>query len=363
MKFFSLLLITAFLAACGRAGAPNSGPASTSSTPVTGPQSQMGTINGGGGVGVRCGNHLEMLDLYEARMSGLTQLALPSSQDAAASLLASLIAKHFWNIETIPPVEHEKLMKKDVILPIFEGRAFHNYETDKMENVQFVETLPLSNDFGNYKLPAACQLEQIAFFSDAKTELSIVRSAWGQLDLLSKSVLVAHELLYMVNRRSGLENLRPKGSDHTSESARKFVGQLLSVESLPKKSDNFPPTDGVYRCNGGLEEKNKAPTYFYAFNNVSTGKLNLVFNGIYGASSLYQLRADFKDAVVADLIDKTKSMTDESAELQSVGSKQRTNFVVKLSKSSNSDPIFKLYFSDSGEIQVGEEQEIHCDKF
>lgn len=178
MKLFKFFLIPALLAAgCGPAGAPDSGPSSINSTPEAGTKSPMGVINGGGGVGVRCGSNLEMLDLYEARRSGLTPLPLPTSQNAAATMLAGAIAKHFWNIETILPIEFEKELLKNIILPIFEGRAFLNYETEKMENVKFVDALPLSNDFGKYKLPTGCQLEQIAFFSDAKTELSIVRSA------------------------------------------------------------------------------------------------------------------------------------------------------------------------------------------
>lgn len=167
----------------------------------------------------------------------------------------------------------------------------------------------------------------------------------------------------MFHRRSGLEKLRPKGFDHTSESSRKFVGQLLSFESLPKKSENFPSTDRVYQCSSSSHENNALTTYFYAFNSVSDGKLNLVFNLIYGTTSFYQLRANFKNAVVANLIDNPLSITEESTDLVSVGSNQETNFVVKLSKLSNSNPIFKLYFSDSRKVQVGKEQEIRCTKF
>ena len=217
MRKIAVFLIALAFVACGKSAVPNSGlNAPIATPPAQSATTANGTINGGGGVGLRCGDKLEMLDVFEARAQGLTFGTL-SSQDEAVRLVSMRIADHYWNPETIPQAKHRSLIASTLVTQIFEGRSFRNAVTNRDENVTYVGSLPLSNDFGKYKIPTGCALEQIAFFSDEQTQLSIVKAAWNKLDWLSKSVLVAHELVYMMDRREGLNGLLPGGEVVTSE--------------------------------------------------------------------------------------------------------------------------------------------------
>ncbi|RYZ71329.1 MAG: hypothetical protein EOP05_12175 [Proteobacteria bacterium] len=366
MKTLSLILISFILAGCGRESVPNSGPLPTPSTTAgEGIGTARGTINGGGGVGVRCGNSLEMLDLYEARKSGLTFSSAQASKEAAALMVSDRMSKHFWNVDTVEPEEHAQKLRELLILPIFEGRAFYNAVTKKSEDVNFVESLPLSNDYGNYELPKGCALEQIAFYSDSNTKLSIVRSAWNELDWMSKSVLAVHELIYMIHRRSGLDNLIPESLPKNSESVRKFTGKLLSLESLPTRSSGFSKSQPLYTCDGAMKNNPKEnSTIAYAFDSEATGALTLVFNSIHDMDSFYQLRASFKSAKLSDLTDSTRPLTLERAELETTGSGEPTNFSVTLEKSVNGKPLFQLFHVANGKrIQIKDVQSLDCGKF
>lgn len=366
MKTISLIIVTFVLASCGRGTVPNTGPVPTESTTVAGGVgTARGTINGGGGVGVRCGNTLEMLDLFEARQAGLAMAPAPASKGEAALMVSERMSKHFWNIETVEPAEHAQKLRELLIIPIFEGRAFYNAATKKNEAVNFVEDLPLSNDYGNYQLPNGCALEQIAFYSDSNTELSIVRSAWNELDWMSKSVLVVHELVYMVHRRTGLDNLIPEGLPKNSESVRKFTGKILSTASIPTRSSGFSKDQPVFTCDGNNRNRpEENSTNAYAFDSAESGALTLVFNSIHDTDSLYQLRASFKSAKLADLTEPTRAMKLQGVELEATGSGEPTGFSVSLEKAIGGKPVFKVYHLANGtSVQVKDAQSLDCGKF
>ena len=352
MKKYAILVLASAFVGCGRPAVPNSGVtpdlAPTSSTDGI---KSYGTINGGGGVGLRCGEHLEMLDLYEARQSGLSFNAL-YSQSEAVKFVAERIARHFWNVETIEPAKHAIAIAEHYIAPIFEGRPFQNSLTGKSEQVLFVDQLPLSNDFGKYKIPPGCVLEQVAFLSDTQTELSIVKSAWAKLDWLSKSVLAAHEVVYLMERREGLEGLWPNGAVRTSESTRRFVGHLLSTKSLVPKSDSVPKNGSLYVCDS--KDRDVTPTIFYAIRDAQK-KWTVVFKTILGKSSLYQLIAPIR------------KMSDFN-EVIAVDSPTRTRLRVTLQERNEELKFISFYYSDesektSGYTQVGPTQEITCQLF
>ena len=348
MNAFRLAIATTLLlAACGKGSVPYNGsskPSSTPGAPLGAPAgtppgaATEGTINGGGGVGIRCGDRLEMLDLYEARQAGLKLVPVPASKEEAVSLVSARIARHFWNVETIPAPEHGALIASGIVAPIFDGRPFSNFKTGKDETVNLVDSLPLSNDYGAYKLPPDCKLEQIAFFSDATTNLSIVRAARERLDWLSNSMLVAHELIYLLDRREGLESLAPKPEKANSESARRFVGLLMSTNPPPVKSSEMPEKQKMMRCSVPSAPEAER-TYFYAFDALRSGKLSLVFNLIHGRSGLYQLRADFKNLALRDLTDPVGPAAAEQATLESVGSEQPNRFGIRISRSSQGEPV------------------------
>jgi hypothetical protein len=323
IPFLYLLL----LGACAQNGhfVPTANKSSTDQSAA--PSGSMGTINGGGGVGIDCDGHLEMLDLYEARHQGLAFAAV-NSQDEAIALVTQRFAGHFWNPETRPMEEHAKTLAKTIVEPIFALKPFVNAESKKTESVQMVDHLPLSNDFGKFQMPASCHLEQVAFYSDAHTELSIVQTAWSRLDWLSKAVLVSHELVYLLDRRDGLEGLLSTGVAHTSESARSFVGRLLSTTPWPTKADGLPAS--LYVCSSDFKAAQETTIEAYVFQRPGSQQLSLVFKSFFGHYSFYQMRSDFTQA---SLLGFLAGQAFDSAKLQLVGLDENSNFVVQLKNS------------------------------
>ena len=360
-KLLPVILIG--LTACARSGELNSG------IDRVGPTA-YGTINGGGGVGIRCDGKLEMLDVYEARQAGRQPLPPPKSEAQAVELVATKFAEHFWNIETIPKNEYIKLASDKIIQPIFEGRPFMNFETEKEEAVKFVGSLPLSNDFGRYQIPSKCRLEQIAYFSDSKLGLSIVKAKFDELDWLSKSVLVGHELAYWMDRREGLGKLRIPKVRYTSEDSRRFIGFLFTVESLPPKTAQMPPADQVYRCHHSNNVPKGTETYAYAFERPGSKTMSLVFNQIQGASSFYQVRADFPKLTLekflnteGDDLQDTAHLVLNSAENNSTGL-SRTGFSLTITKKKGE--AASLVMTDISLLKnrmVGKPQPFSCVKY
>lgn len=289
-----------------------------------------------------------MLDLFEARKAGLNLIDSPRSEDEAIRLVLKRMADHFWNVDTIPKTQFNSGLAELIIRPIFRGQAFFNAQTKRKERVRFVSQLPLSNDFGKYVLPSDCSLEQIEYFSDDITQLSIVRSSWESLDWLSKSVLVTHELLYMFHRREGLEKLRTDSLRNTSESSRKFVGRFFSIPALAPKFPGIPSGTKTITACGGVEDNESNLTYFYVLPNEHSGQLSLFFNVIFGASSFYQLKATFDDLSLTQLTDSSVKAFSVSTELVSEGSGERTGFFVSVSRRRSAPPVIELsYLSDN----------------
>ncbi len=349
ISFISILMI--LTVACSQQSATKSGSADLAPNSTT----TEGTINGGGGVGIQCGDHIEMLDIYEARQAGLKLVDLPASEDAAIQLVSSRIAEHFWNIETIPVNELAQMHAKNYIGPIFQALPIWNIETKKQEDVEYVNSLPLSNDLGKVTPPAGCSLVQIAYFSDSKTKLSIVKPIWDKLDLLSKGFLAAHEVIYLFDRRDSIENLLSKNPVHSSQLTRKFVGQLFSDTPPVPESNGVPSKENVYRC--AREGSDNLGTYFYAFENKRTGKLSLVFNAIYDHNYLYQMRADFNKLTLSNVIGDSGEAK-EVIPLKFTGVEQASGFEVAIEQKT-SVVTFQLLYSH----QKGPTQKISCSKF
>lgn len=369
MKFLGAGLLFISITACqGPAGdraVPMSGPATNSSpdvglvsgTALSG-TALSGTINGGGGVGLRCGGKLEVLDLYEARAKGFTFsaadfiLEAPTNQKIA-DFVGERVAKHYWNPESVTVEQTKQIFSKEILLPILEGREFMNFATGKPEQVRFVETLPLSNDWGRYQIPKGCSFEQIAYFSDVSTELSIVTSKWNELDSLSKAVLVAHELIYLVERRDGIEKLLGGSSSPTSESTRSFVGRLLSDRSVISKSAGLPLVSQLLRCSSddsfANAKEDPLATYFYAFKNKKSGETNLVFKQILGGADIYQLRAE---------LEKNKSLS----RVRSIDSPRKSSFFVR-HETQNGKLKSVEFFGADRKTALGTKQNVTCEKF
>ncbi len=321
-----------------------------------------GTINGGGGIGIRCQGKLELLDLYEARKSGLSLIKPLASQQQATIFVADRMARHFWNPDTIPHDEYAAGLRKYITTPIFEGKAFMNYGTEKMEDVTFVNSLPLSNDLGKVEVPKNCGLEQVAYFSDSKTSLSIVEAAWNEMDWLSKSALVTHELLYLVDRRYGFENMKSNKPLYTSEQTRKIVGHLMSTTPFPTHSDGLPNRSLIETCSTDISVNDADITYFYAFENPTTKHLSLIFNQIYDYSSNYQMRADFQTILSDQVKEKSRGLLSETTALNFSGSGMDYGFKVNLSRANDGKLDIQVsYPMEDGLWKEGTREKIFCD--
>jgi hypothetical protein len=182
------------------------------------------------------------------------------------------------------------------------------------------------------------------------------------MDFLSRAILSAHEVIYLVDRRDSIENLKSKDGVHTSKLTRDFIGKLFSDQVPPSKSSGVPPKGSVYRCQGKSTEK--SGTYFYAFDDETTGKLSVAFNAIYDLSHLYQMRTDFTELTLASLTDEQGDDFKEKAPLKFTGLSSSSGFEIELSKQKGSEATFELYYLDKiKQLQKGPLQKVSCEKY
>lgn len=152
------------------------------------------------------------------------------------------------------------------------------------------------------------------------------------------------------------------GSPHTSESARKFVGQLFSQTPLPTHSDGVPNKNDLFKCRDS-DGNDKSSTYSYAFNDGKSGNLSMVFNSIFGSHAIYQLRADFKNISREQLTNATGEAFFAESNLDSVGSGHSTEFTIRLSRQKDASPVFELSYMGGGKPMLIGSQTLHCEKF
>lgn len=161
---------------------------------------------GNGGDVVVCGKKIELLDLYEARISGY-EITKPLG-NTYQEMLKNLIQK---NLQPIQPQRAAKYLK---FLETFGQEA------------QFLPGIRLNDvdDAGMVAIPTGCILKQIAIqLSDderpaGKKRYTVSLDLWNKLDEFNKMSLVLHEIIY----REAIEH---KSSN--SMVVRATVGEVL----------------------------------------------------------------------------------------------------------------------------------------
>lgn len=164
---------------------------------------------GNGGDVVVCGKRVELLDIYEARISGY-EIKKPvgkTYQEMIKSLLQT-------NLLPIQPKRAAKYLK---FLETFENEA------------QFLPGINLSDvgDAGMVAIPIGCIPDQIAIqLSDderpaGKKRYTVNLDLWNKLDEFNKMALVLHEIIY----REAIEH---KSSN--SMVVRATVGEILKTK-------------------------------------------------------------------------------------------------------------------------------------
>lgn len=219
----------------------------------------LGTSSGGGGAGVRCfyddkPSSIETLDYHEARLKGYKFKHSPSTKNEAVELTANLMSSHYFRGRAKYLSVYRKYLLKNYVNKIFNGQS-----VDNIEQIE-VSSLPLSNDYGPYKIAPNCKLEQIAYLDDEKSILYLVRDLFNEMDELNKAILLTHEMIYFLDRHypSMHEDNRNR-TEKTSAITRSFVGLLFST-TRPKARTMVLEKDIFISCrnkddvNGNLTE-------------------------------------------------------------------------------------------------------------
>lgn len=241
-----------------------------------------GVINGGGGKGVRCTKDgkqtIEVLDLYEARtLYDLSLMNFGSSEDEAKEKLAQVLARHFWNPNSIEMNQYVKALKQA-------------YIQEFLNNIRFIDSnkhLKLTNDSYEPTLEKGCEPVQIAMYYD-ESVLLVNKTLWSQMDWTNKMGLLAHEALYFLARQSGTTN---------SMSTRKLVGMLFSDKGVKPVADGVP-TDHNKFLDCQLSSTGFSKGHFFLYKNqLTSGErgLEAVFLDLGNNGSLFRTSSFFED--------------------------------------------------------------------
>ena len=241
-----------------------------------------GTINGGGGKGVRCTKDghttVEVLDLYEAKsIYNLTPLDLGNDEAKARSTLAKIFARHTHGPGHIPLDDYAVALENDVLKKFID---------EKIHYVEAPQTLKPVHDTFEPLLEKGCELVQIAVFYD-ESALMIDHSLWNQLDVTNRTALMAHELIYAIARAAGVTN---------SMSSRKLVAHLLSKQGALPLLDGISKSEfsKAFRCTFKTDSIRMGDFYMFAkkdrngedFLHVSFGMNSLVNPYLFKTTAL-----------------------------------------------------------------------------
>jgi len=338
-QFKYFIGLTLIFAACAKEEVTKVAPASPISTPQPIVQNQAeGTINGGGGKGVRCQQKeaitVETLDLYEAKvLYNLDIVQIENSQDQALTLIASLLSKHLWHPGAIPMEEYQNKLREMLI---------HTW----LKNIRFIDSkkkLKLINDSFEPLVEDGCELVQVAAYYD-ESILLVDKSLWDKMDWLNRASLLAHELIYYIDRQNGSTN---------SMASRKLVGQLFSKKGARPKADGIPLRQSQYaRCY--LSNKGVIIGYFFAFNSLQNDEagLELVFNFLQNEMSLFRTSSFLPTVTLESFKNKT---TQTSLVIDSYPIKKN----LKIEFTDNAKGFF--YIIDNSQGKLSEPFDLTCD--
>jgi hypothetical protein len=139
---------------------------------------------GNGGDVVVCGNQVELLDIFEARLNGHTFYHPPGSD--YKEMLKNVLER---NLKEIQPKRYKRYSN---YLETFESEAVF-YPGIQLNDI---------DDAGMVTLPTGCKLEQIIIqLSDnerppGKKRYSVSLDLWNRLDEFNKMALTFHEIIY-----------------------------------------------------------------------------------------------------------------------------------------------------------------------
>lgn len=309
----------------------------------------VGTRDGGGGIGVRCGERLELLDLHEARLNGLKNPYSPQSEKETIDDVTTLFGNLMW-VSFNGSHEEYKSALTTLITPMFDGGS-----VDDLYKVKYVDSLPLTDDVGKYKIRPGCHLEQIAYFDDTISTLFIAKN-WRELDWIDRGALVMHELVYYADRRNAMEYFEDN-IKMTSVRARAFVGHLFSTATITPHSDSIP-NSGYAVCSDTKNDDNDL-TFGYFYDD-GKGNLSSVMVSIHGRDSVYQMKATYPGVSLSSLMDVNKSIGQE-APLVFSDENDAPEFKLRISRMAGKPVSFDILESKWGEpVPIASSQDFEC---
>lgn len=323
---------------------------------------RMGTSDGGGGVGVRCPSNVspiafELLDIHEIKLEGKVISHNLQNEAEAIQLASKNLGLHYYNPSSISPNQYIDYLKSNFVQSIFNGEAFYNPIVDELTQVEFVDSLPLSNDIGDYSVKPGCSLEQVAYYFDDSNTLKIVSTKWNELSWLDKSALVSHEVHYFLDRFNGIEDF---ASQHlkTSERVRRFTGLLYSTERVTPKY-SISPKSGYYRCESNVDSEIRDTSF--RVHSTGHNEFTAVFASAQGYSSAYQTVAVFDGVPLDALLAWPEGEFVIEKPLVVLTDEVIPNFSVRISKTWGRYPTLQVFMNKDGvKIPVASEEEILC---
>lgn len=175
-----------------------------------------GGTTGGGGIGVLCDQSqpkLKILDFYESENVNKL-LPLPPQGDLTDELREASKRKDAINYDPASPgysFDYQKQAESEL-------GFYFKYVLKFLPEGQH---LSLSQDATKPMLPPECRFVQIALAVDQDNKVYVDSGYWNMLDARNQAGLILHETMYHARRHISTEP--------TSDSTRKFVGQLFSM--------------------------------------------------------------------------------------------------------------------------------------
>lgn len=275
-------------------------------------------VDGGGGVGVKCPNkEIELLDIHEGKLKGLTYNENFSSLNEASDSMAKLLGYHIWRPDSSPPAEFSSAIKRLIFVPLLSEKEIIQLG-EKTLKVKFVTSeLPFSDDLGSYRIKGHCRLVQLALWDDEKATLTISRKYWGELSYFNKSALVLHEFSYVTDREESLENILHNTETKVSERTRDFVSRLLSEQKITPTFSPFFDYETRY-------EMDAYDSRTFAYLKEENGNTFVYFNELKGYVSFYSVSIKLDQLTIKDLQRQEKIIVKSPLYID----EQKTDFLV-----------------------------------
>lgn len=222
LVLLSLGLVANFLVACSNQIDSSKSAAGASPAPsvsgVPAPIQVRGTVDGGGGKGVLCGNRLVTLDRFEAERDFGSAVHLEGATvDEALLSMMERFGSHTATEPMLPMVQWSASGKIKLL------KQWQEMVGDHLKPVLVGTRLAPTQDATLPLLPPTCSFVQIAVYESTGT-IQYDTEYWNMLEPIDVAVLYAHEYYYAEFRKFGAK---------TSDETRQMIARALANKLKP----------------------------------------------------------------------------------------------------------------------------------